>query len=84
MDATTVKIVKSYIKTYADMADGTRYESINVDSTTRGLKFDQIILIDDNKWKIFNKYRQIIDELTNFCLTDLFNGLSVQIIKYEW
>jgi beta-xylosidase len=84
MDANIIKKAKSYIQSYVNMSDGTRYEAIVLNGTVKGLKYDQIILVDDNRWMIYNKYYDEINELKYYCLSPLFDGLDAQIIKYEW
>lgn len=84
MDANIIKKAKSYMHSYVDVSDGTRYESIVLNGTVKWLKFDQIVFVDDSRWEIYNKYYTEIKELECYCLSPLFNGLDAQIIKYEW
>ena len=68
----------------AFMSDGTIYDPVKTGQANRGIKYDQIILVDDYRWEILNKQKDIINdfkfcELKYSCVPEDF-----QILKYEW
>ena len=78
VDARIIKISSNEIV----MSDGTSY--IPATRQTRGLRFDQIILVDDYRWELLTDEFDFINDillpsLINSCVPEDF-----QVIQYEW
>jgi len=65
------------------MEDGTKYIVISNPNSVRGCNIDQMIIVDDYRWEIYNQQWQVIDEIKfrmlKSCVPDEF-----QIQEYEW
>jgi len=45
------------------MNDGTRYKSFPTYNHARGHSIDQIIIVDDNRWEVYQQQAELIDWL---------------------
>jgi hypothetical protein len=66
------------------MRDGTKYMAVSSNpEKLRGIKVDQIILVDDFRWNVYMHQREILRELhgriLNSCVPD-----NLLIQEYEW
>ena len=65
------------------MEDDTKYIAISNIIKTRGNIFDQLIIVDDSRWKIFDKQYEVID----YVKERLFSSYvpeKFQIQQYEY
>jgi len=67
-----------------EMNDGTRYKAFSNYNNTRGHWIDQIIIVDDYKWKVYDQQEELISWLKYrlgcvSCVPEEF-----QIQEYEW
>lgn len=69
------------------MEDGTKFTVIPSSTDwinwIKGYKFDQLLLVDDNRWMIFNKHYDLIEYLKGR-LSISFVPEEFKILKYEW
>lgn len=66
------------------MEDGTKYRSFPTYNHTRGHIVDQVIIVDDCRWKVYNQQSELINWLKYrmdcvSCVPEEF-----QIQEYEW
>ena len=67
------------------MEDGTKYTAISSNSISSfGFRIDQLIIVDDSRWKIFGKLWELIDYTTNYCLNTSCVPEEFQVQKYEY
>lgn len=71
---------RNYIRTY----EGTEYRALLRHDNWRGYKFDQIILVDDSRWMIFDKRFDDINILKSYNLLMSCVPEEYQILKLEW
>ncbi len=68
--------IKRKCKEYIEMEDGTRYKHFSNYNNARGHKIDQIILVDDFRWDIYQEQFELIDYLKSkvsvSCVPDEF------------
>lgn len=66
------------------MEDGTRYKAFLTYNHARGCRVDQIILVDDSKWYVYNQQYELIDFLKYrlYCTSCVPEEFQIQ--KYEW
>lgn len=65
------------------MEDNTKYRAVSKEEQVRGYNVDQIIIVDDYRWKIFDKQWELIDYLKSRLVTSCVPE-EFQIQKYEW
>ena len=78
---------KSKSKFCALMNDGveTKYIALNPnDDYIRGINLDQLILVDDYRWKILNKHYDYINQCIKPCLCRSCVPEEFQIQEYKW
>lgn len=64
------------------MKDGTIYQAISENTERlRGSRFNQIILVDDNRWEVLGKRKTEIALLIN---ENFLSDVDWQIQKYDW
>jgi hypothetical protein len=82
-DESKIKTVK---KSQIIMEDDTEYFAISPDSydSLRGYKFDQLIIVDDDRWEILYKHCGIINYIKQRILYYSFVPESFQVQKFEW
>lgn len=65
------------------MEDGTKYRAISREEQVRGYSIDQLIIVDDLRWEIYNKQKDVIEyikyRLEISCVPEEF-----QVQQYEW
>ena len=66
------------------LKDGTIYVPIiSDDAYLRGVRFDQIIYVDDYRWNVFSRRYDVI-KMIRSCLSGLFSETKYEEQRYEW
>ena len=68
---------------YCEMQDGTIYKCFSTEEKTRGLRIDQIILVDDDRWEVDWQQFELIDSLKHRMYMSYVPD-EFQIQRYEW
>ncbi len=50
----------------------------------RGLRFDQLILVDDERWQLLDKHYYLIKDFENYVISTSCVPDEFKIQKYEW
>lgn len=78
------------------MADGTIYRAVYpacYPQRLNGYRFDQLILVDDDKERnythkewlaVYGNMYETVDEIKQYRLSPLFDGLDAQVQNYIW
>jgi len=70
-------------KDQAIMSDGTKYIAISSIEKVRGYAFDQLIIVDDSRWEIFDKQWDVIDYVKERLFLS-YVPEEFQIQRYEY
>jgi adenylate kinase len=65
------------------MKDGTHYIPIGNANQIRGCRYDQIILVDDERWEVLVKRANDINEV-RLMLSGTLDGSPYETQHYEW
>lgn len=75
--------IKVRTKDYIIMEDGTKYKIFPTYNHVRGHCIDQLIIVDDDRWEVYNQQHELIDwikyRMFMSCVPEEF-----QIQEYEW
>lgn len=66
------------------MEDGTRYKAFPTYNHTRGKWIDQIIIVDDDRWKVYDQQYELIEWLKIRVDCTSYIPEEYQIQEYEW
>lgn len=80
MDSKPIKIMKDSIV----MDDGTKYKAFSSDNNARGHYIDQIIVVDDSRWDVYQQQYELIDFLKYRLYCTSCVPEEYQIQEYEW
>jgi hypothetical protein len=80
VDSKPIMMLRDTIK----MEDGTWYQAFPTFNHVRGHTIDQIIIVDDSRWNVYQQQYELIDWLKyrmdcTSCVPEEF-----QILTYEW
>ena len=78
--------IKKVLYNSVVMEDGNEYIMINSlhPSNIKCLRLDQLIIVDDPRWNIFQNQCSLIHETETRGMSQSFYGMDCQILKYEW
>ena len=66
------------------LKDGTMIVAILSDCNLRGYKFDQLILCDDERWKIYGHKAELIDDILSYNMGLSYVPDEFKVLKIDY